>query len=242
VATVCGSGSASAARRASESGTAVALGFLDERQRLERVDVAREDRECGAVMRLRLAGPAPRPRKLAELRLDPRRRLRLTARRVEREGHRLLRRVRPAEQLARIRDPRVGREIRPQRAHPVEHVERLVVATELDERVAEDAVVAGRVRSEPHRLAAEHERLAEAMAGQRERTAGARRGRIPRSELARTVERLLRLRVVGRVAGLPGSLLVGETEQRVALRVGRVGPQVVHEPPDERRRVPGREA
>src|SRR5206468_7129671 len=67
-------------------------------------------------------------------------------------------------------------------SHPVEHVERLVVATELDERVAEDAVVAGRVRSEPHRLAAEHERVAEAMAGQRERTARARCGCIPRSE------------------------------------------------------------
>ena len=47
--------------------------LLDQRERLERVDVAGKDRERGAVMRVRLSDPAVRPGELAELRLAPRR-------------------------------------------------------------------------------------------------------------------------------------------------------------------------
>ena len=223
--------------RERERGAVAAPRLLDERERLERVDVAGKDRERGAVVRLRFSDPAMRPGELAELRLHPGGRLRLAAGRVERERHRLLRRIRPAEQLTRVRDPRIRREVGSQRAHVVERPERLVVAAELDQRVADDAVVAGRVRSESHRLASEDQRVAEPVPGQGERSEGARRRRIPWVELARAVERLLGLRVVRGVPRLAGALLVGEPEQCVALRLAGVRAQLVDEPPDERRRV-----
>ena len=234
------------ASRERERGAVAAPRLLDERERLERVDVARKDRERNAVMRLRLSDPAMRPGELAELRLHPGGRLRLAPGRVERERQRLIRRTRPTEQLTRVRDPRIRREVGPQRAHVVERPERPVVAAELDQRVADDAVVAGCVRSEPHRLASEDQRLPEPVPGQGERSEGARRRRITWVELARAVERLLGLRVVRGVSRLPGALLVGEPEQRVPLRLAGVRAQLVNEAPDERRRVtagePRREA
>ena len=54
------------------------------------------------------------------------------------------------------------------------------------------------------------------MAGERERAEAARGDQVARREPERPVQRLLRLRVVGRIAGLARPLLVGEAEQRRA--------------------------
>ena len=62
------------------------------------------------------------------------------------------------------------------------------------------------------RAAAERERLAEAVARQRERAEAARRDQVARRELQRAAQRLARLRVVGRIAGLARALLVREPE------------------------------
>ena len=92
---------------------------------------------------------------LAELDERPGRRLPDVARGVERELHRSQRLSRPAEQLAGIRDPRVAAQAGLQLDLAVERVERLVVATELEQGVAEEAVAAGRLRSERHDAACE---------------------------------------------------------------------------------------
>jgi len=69
-----------------------------------------------------------------------------------------------AEQLARIRNARIGRDARLQPRHRVEGAECLRVAAELDERVADDAVAARGRRRELQGVAAEHERGAEPVA------------------------------------------------------------------------------
>jgi hypothetical protein len=58
--------------------------------------------------------------------------------------------------------------------------------------------------------ASQHERLAEAMAGERERAQAARREQVAGGQSQRPVKRFVRPRVVGRVARLAGTLLVGE--------------------------------
>src|SRR4029453_1506490 len=123
-----------------------------------------------------------------------------------------------------------------------ERAKRLVVAAELDQCVTDDAVVARRVRGEPHRLAAEAECLPEAVSSEGERSERARRRRVPWVGAGGAVERLLGLRVVRGVARLPCALLVCEPEQRVAPRVARVRPQLLDELLYDRRRVPCGEA
>src|SRR5439155_8747916 len=76
----------------------VAARRLDLRERVERVDVAREDVERRLQVRGRNRVAATRELELAELRLRPRRRLRLVDRRVPREQERAARRVEAAEQ------------------------------------------------------------------------------------------------------------------------------------------------
>ena len=92
---------------------------------------------------------------LAELDERPGRRLPDVARGVERKLHRGERLARSAEQLAGVRDPRIAAQAGLQVDLAVERVKRLVVAAELEQGVAEEAVAAGRLRSERHHAACE---------------------------------------------------------------------------------------
>ena len=124
----------------------------------------------------------------------------------------------------------------------VEGAEALAVAAELDERVADDAVVPCRRRRDRLGAAAERERVAEAVARERERAEAARRDQVVRRELQRAAQRLARLRVVGRIAGLARALLVREPElvERGRRRTGsRARPPA---PRDDLRRALRREA
>ncbi len=89
---------------------------------------------------------------------------------------------------------------------------------------------------------AELEREREAVARERERGKSACRVEIVRREAYGTREHAVRLDVVGRVAGLPGPLLVGETEQVEPTHVLRAAAQAGLQLRDERLRVAGREA
>ena len=124
-----------------------------------------------------------------------------------------------AEQLEPVRDAGVRGEAGPQRRHRVEGLEGRGVAAELDERVAGDAVVERRRRRDRVGLAAEHERVGETVARERERAEAARRDEVVWREAERARQDLLRLRVVGRVTGLASPLLVGEPEQAERLDV-----------------------
>ena len=120
-----------------------------------------------------------------------------------------------AEQLSRVRDAGVRREARLEPRELVEGRERLAVAAELDERVADGAECPRLGGCERSSTAREDERLAEAMARERERgEAGERDGAVV-VELERPPEHRFRPRVVRRVAGLTRALLVGEPQQRV---------------------------
>ena len=87
------------------------------------------------------------------------------------------------------------------------------VAAELDERVADDAVVARRRRRDRVRAAAEHERLAEAVPRERERAEAARREQVARREAQRprAAPRRTSCSRSGRRSRAP--LLVGEPER-----------------------------
>ena len=126
-----------------------------------------------------------------------------------------------AEQLPRVRDARVGREAGLEPRQLVKGRERLAVAAELDERVADGAQ---RPRLRGRELAGaprEDERLAEAVARKCERSEAGERDGALLVQLERPSQHCLGARVVGRVAGLARTLLVGEPEQRV--RRGVVG-------------------
>ena len=125
----------------------------------------------------------------------------------------------------------------PQRRHRVERLEPLAVAPELDERVADHAVVARRRRRDRARAAAERERLAEAVPRERERAEPAGREQVARREAQRPAQHLVRLRVVGRVARLARPLLVGEPERVERVDVVAARAELALELRDLRRRV-----
>ena len=166
---------------------------LDLGQRVERVGVAGEG---GAAQRgIReppAASRAGRPVELAELdarpggrpRADPR--AASTARRIA-----AIASCGRAEQLARVRDARVGSKARPELRHRVEGAECCVVAAELDEGVADHAVRAGAPGCEPQGAAAETERLAGSGAG-RARASRARRSRRASAGASRSARRSAR--------------------------------------------------
>src|SRR5204863_6546945 len=85
---------------------------LDLRERVERVDVARKAGESGVILALCGCEPPARPVQLAELDVGPREGFALTDRRVEGKPHRGDRTAPIAEELARVRDPRIGSETR----------------------------------------------------------------------------------------------------------------------------------
>ena len=113
---------------------------LDLRERIERRRVSVSHAQRRGVLTSRGTETPVVPVELPELCVGPRKRFGLSNARVHRELHRLLGPGDIAEQLARIRDASIGAHARFQRDHPVEGVERLFVAAELDERVTDDAV------------------------------------------------------------------------------------------------------
>ena len=132
--------------------------------------------------------------------------------RVDGELHRVDRPGNVAEQLARVGDPGIRGKARLDARHRVESLEGGVVAAELDERIADDAVVASGRRRDRMRAAPEHEGLTKAVAGERQRAEAAGRDQVARGQGERPVQRFVRLRVVGRVACLARTLLVSEPE------------------------------
>ncbi len=191
-------------------------------ERVEAVRVAREGLEGEAVLPLGQGEPPVVPVQLAELDVRPGGRLGPARRGVDGELHRPDRRVGVADQLASVRDACVGGEARAELVHAVERPEGLGIAAELDERVADHAVGAGRVRVEGLGLPPEDERLAEAMAGERQRAEPADGEVVLRVEGERAAQHALRLRVVRGVAGLTRELLVAEPEEHVRVLVLRV--------------------
>ena len=86
------------------------------------------------------------------------------------------------------------RDVGPQRGHRVERLESLVVAPELDERIADHAVVARRRGRDRARAAAKRERFAEAVPRERERAEAAGRDQVVRREAQRPAKNLVGLR------------------------------------------------
>ena len=86
---------------------------------------------------------------------------------LECELHRFQRRRGTPEQLTGASDAGVRGNARPLRRLPVDHGERLVVATELDERVGESAERRGMPRREAERTACMPSGLAETVLGRR---------------------------------------------------------------------------
>lgn len=110
---------------------------------IERVHVARERREGRAEVPLGRRELAEAEVQLAELDVRPRGRLGAPRGGVEREPHCRDRRARSAEQLARVRDARVRGEAGLSGGEGVEGGERVAVAAQLDEGVAEEPEVRG---------------------------------------------------------------------------------------------------
>ena len=171
---------------------------------------------------------------LRDLNADPGRRLGQAGRRPQREAHGLERAVRVAEELTRVRDACVAAETWTQRGHPVERREGLSVAAELGEGVADDAEVSSRGRRETLGTPTELERVAEAVARERQRAEPADGVRVGRVELQRAPERPLREPVVARIGGLADALLVGKAEQRERTSADRLGTGLRLEPADRR--------
>src|SRR5439155_17087541 len=113
------------------------------------------------------------------------------------------------------------REARTQACHRVEGGECLPVATELDERVTDHAVVPCGRRGEDASPSSELQRGAKAVARERERTEPTRPEQISRRETESAVQYAVGLCVVRGIPGLAGSLLVGQPEQVEATDVGR---------------------
>ena len=184
-------GSRRARRRTAASGTVVAArrsrrtaparspsAASTMRERVESGCIPGPVPERGAV-RLRGRGVvADREEQLAELRLRPGGRLRAGNRALRRELHGGARAGHVPAQLSRVRDARVRGDVRLQPRHRVEGSERLAVATELEERVADRAEVPRRRRRERARLLREGEGEDELMARERERREPGERDRI----------------------------------------------------------------
>ena len=124
-------------------------------------------------------------------------------------------------QLAGIGDADVGVEIGPGIEHPLEGVERLVVASELDERVAERAVCVGVAGVGIQRSARPGERLLEVVSRQRDGAGAEQAGGILGIDRERVPEDAVRLGVEGWVPVLARLLEVGEAEFREGRRVSR---------------------
>ena len=182
------------------------------------------------------------------------------ARCVERELHRRDGGARPAAQLPGVRDAGVAGERGLDRDHAVEGPERLVVAAELEERVADEAVAARGVRRGGDRPPCEAQRLAELMAARGERREAGEGDRIARVGGESAAQSALGEGVIGDVSRLARPLQVREAEEAERAAILRVDPHrrlepahgrggvadpeagesaVRHRPTGERRGAPG---
>ena len=177
-----------------------------------------------------------------ELHVRPRRSLALADRGGCRKRHCALRVAGVPDQLARIRDARIGRDVRLDRAHPVEGPECLPVPAELELGVADDAVDAGGRRRDLPRTQAECQCRAKAMPRQRQLPEPGGRDQVVRRESQDAVQDAVGLAVVRRVARLAHALQIREAERVERLRVPRVGAQLALQAGDLGLRVAGREA
>ena len=133
---------------------------------------------------------------------------------IQRELHGVDRRRDVAAELPRVGDACIRRGAGLQRGHPVERCERGVVAAELEQCIAEDAVRRGGARCRGNRPAGERKRVAKAVAGERDAAEPGERLEVLRLELHGPAERAVGAGDVRRVAGLARPLRVGEPEQR----------------------------
>src|SRR5215467_1272590 len=118
---------------------------------------------------IRRSGVTEEQLELRELDERPRRGLGIASGGVECELHRSSRTPEVSGQLSGVRNTGVRRQARAQRCHPVECCERLPVAAELDQGVADRAVRSGRARKQPTRAEPVAEGLPELMSDERER-------------------------------------------------------------------------
>src|SRR5829696_8621253 len=194
---------------------------FDLRERVESRGVARKDCQGSAVFGRSYADPSLGPEELAELDAGPGGVLPACGRGLEGKAHRRDRAAPVAEQLAGVGDAGIRGETGPETRHRVEGCESQAVAAELELGVADHAVRLRGLGGEPQHLPAEGERLAEVMAGKRQRGEPAGRGAVVRREGERPAQRMLRPRQVDRVAGLTLQRLQAEAERGVGASVGR---------------------
>ena len=140
------------------------------------------------------------------------RRLGLACGGVEREPHRRQCADRISGQLTRVRDPGVRGETRPQRDHPLEGRERLLVPSQLDERIPDDPVGPPRPRQQQPRLATVRESLPKLVPDEGERAESENRVRLPGLNTQCLLESRLRARQIRRIRGLAPAELVREAE------------------------------
>ena len=143
---------------------------------------------------------------------------------VQRELHRRDGGARPAAQLPGVRDAGVAGERGLDRDHAVEGPERLVVAAELEERVADEAVAARRVRRGGDRPPCEPQGLAKLMAARRERREAGESDRIARVAGESAAQSALGEGVIGDVARLARPLQVREAEEAERAAILRARP------------------
>ena len=220
-----------------DGGAELPASRLDPGALLEREDVAREDRERRTDVPGGTIDASRAELELRELDVRPRGRLGDAAGRVERERHRGDRAEAVAGELTRVGDAGVRGEGRLDGDHPVEGREGLVVAAELEERVADDAVRSARVRGEPAGLPTEVERSPEVVADQGEVAEAQGDGRVVGPGREGAAQGALRERQEGRVAGLAPAELVRETERPETVGIAGAGAELRLELRDRRRRA-----
>ena len=187
---------------------------LESRQRVESGCIAGTCGEREPVEGCGASCAADRPVQLSELDRRPGVGLGTAGRGVQGELHGVDRGRDVAAELPRVGDACIRRGVGLQRGHPVESCERGVVAAELEQCIAEDAVRRGRARCRGNRAAGERKRVAEAVAGERDAAEPGECLEVLRLELHGPAERAVGAGDVRRVAGLARPLRVGEPEQR----------------------------
>ena len=170
--------------------------------------------------------PSEAQLQLRELDVRPGRRLRLARSRIESETHRGDRSFTIADELARVRDPRVRGEARTERDHALEGGKGIVVAAELDEGVADDAVRTRRAGQQPLGAAAVLQRRAKLVLDERERAEPENRVGIVDAEANGPPQRGFGARKVRGIGGLPPAQLICESELRQKCGVPRLGPHL----------------
>ena len=127
-------------------------------------------------------------------------------------------------ELAQVRDARVRGEVRTQVVHALGRGDRLVVPSQLDERIDDHALRRGTRRPGRDRPPAPVERGGEVVSREGEAPRGNKQVRIEGRRRERDGEQRVRFRVIGGIAGLPSALEIGRREPTHRMGVVR-GPQ-----------------